>query len=298
MRKEDPKQPGCVLRLFGPSALAVQQATAALPAGWKVRIQCRSQGAETLVALQGESRAGLEKARRSLQGCFGAALYGEGDQGLAAATVAALEQHRRLLVCADGAAGALVEARLEAVPGAEKVFDFGTQSYAHPDLGPQIARRGGRLSALQQAVARVQGARQLLGVELAVGCVEQAGQFQLLLGSKKGCWLRTVYPEDRPGLWLLDMIRRAACGLPQVEGTSWHRYGDPVPDPEAPAEAAAAPPGKKRHPLRKLLGVLVLLAALALAVGWWYTEGDLTALPQKLQSLGAESQPHSGAKLV
>ena len=30
----------------------------------------------------------------------------------------------------------------------------------------------------------------------------------------------------------------------------------------------------------------------------YLTGGDLAALPQKLQSLGAESLPHAGAKLV
>ena len=191
-----------------------------------------------------------------------------------------------------------MEARLEAVPGADMVFDCGTQSYADPKVGAQIARRAARRQDAAAALARVQAAQHLVGAELSAGCWEQDGKFLLLLGTRKGCWLRTVYREDGPGLWLLDMIRRAACGLPQVPGPSWQHYRDPVPDPEASAEAAAAPPGKKRHPLRKLLGVLVLLAALALAVGWWYTEGDLRALPQKLQSLGAESQPHSGAKLL
>ena len=48
----------------------------------------------------------------------------------------------------------------------------------------------------------------------------------------------------------------------------------------------------------KALAVLLLLALAALAAGWHYTGGDLAALPQKLQSLGAESLPHAGAKLV
>ncbi len=53
-----------------------------------------------------KNAAGLDKARRSLHGCFAADLYGEGDTNLAAAVVQALEHRRRLLVCADAAAGA------------------------------------------------------------------------------------------------------------------------------------------------------------------------------------------------
>ena len=50
--------------------------------------------------------------------------------------------------------------------------------------------------------------------------------------------------------------------------------------------------------LRTVLTLLAVLALAALAAGWYYTGGDLAALPQKLQSLGAESLPHAGARLV
>ena len=43
---------------------------------------------------------------------------------------------------------------------------------------------------------------------------------------------------------------------------------------------------------------LLILALAAFAAAWYYTGGDLTALPQRLQSLGADSLPHAGAKLI
>ena len=43
----------------------------------------------------------------------------------------------------------------------------------------------------------------------------------------------------------------------------------------------------------------VALALAALAAGWWFTGGDLTALPQLLrETLHADRLPHSGAKLL
>ena len=172
----------CVLRLFGASALGVQQAASAFPPEWCVTAQCRSRGAETLIALRSENAAGLDKARRSLHGCFAADLYGEGDTDHAAA-------------------GALMEARLEAVPGAEKVFDFGTQSYADPKVGAQIARRAARRQDAAAALARVQAAQHLVGAELSAGCWEQDGKFLLLLGTRRGCWLRTGRMGRAFGCW-------------------------------------------------------------------------------------------------
>ena len=142
----------------------------------------------------------------------------------------------------------------------------------------------------------------LTGAALAVGCVELPQSRLLLVGGKKGCWLRCVAPDENPGLWLLDMLRRAACGLPQAGGTNWQPYGRAVPDaaltPASLTAEQSASPRPKRRRLGKALVVLLLLALAALAAGWYYTGGDLAALPQKLQSLGAESLPHAGARLV
>lgn len=300
-----------VLRLFGACSTEVRQAAQALPQKWALTVQCRSRGGETLVALQANGPEALEKGERSLRACFPDALYGVGGQSLAAAAVQTLEQHKRLLVCADAAAGALAEARLEAVEGADKVFDFGTMSYAHPRTGPKIeaqaARRASREDTLGQEGAKVQAAQKLVGAELSAGCVEQQNCVTLLLGTKKGCWVRTVLLQDNPGLWLLDMVRRAAAGLKQAEGTHWYRWRDKLPAeellPETPADQApasdAAPPAEKssrprRHPLRWLL-LLLLLALAVFAAAWFYTGGDLSSLPGRL---GWENTPHTGASLL
>ena len=298
-----------MLRLFGASLLRVQQATEALPAEWAVRTQYRSRSGETLLALTARTPEALEKARQSLRACFAADLYGEGEKGLADAVVQALETHRKLLVCSDAATGALLEARLETVPGAEKVFDFGAMSYADAKTNAQIERQAERRAKQPEntarALARVQAAQKVVGAELAAGSVRRGEDTLLFLGTQKGCWVRHVPEAEAPGLWLLDMVRRAACNLPQAEGTRWQRYRDPVSpqletrDKTAPAqEPPQAEKPHKKHRLRTVLLVLLVLALAALAAGWYYTGGDLTALPQKLQQLHADSQPHAGAKLI
>ena len=307
MIHEEKTQTTCVLRLFGAPLWTVQQAAQQAD----IAARCRGRGAEVLAALQAETPAGLEKARKALNGRFAAELYGEGEMTLVHAAVQALETHRRLLVCCDADAGTLLEARLETVPGAEKVFDFGALSYADAKTREKLSARTCRVKGgpIPAKLARVQAAQRFVGADLAAGCVERAEDTVLFLGSRRGCWVRTVANTDAPALWLLDMIRRAASGLPQAAGTSWQKYGRAVPadvltvqtlpdKPEGTAPAAPAKPPRKRHRVRNALIFLLVLALAAFAAAWYYTGGDLTALPQRLQSLGPDSLPHAGAKLI
>ena len=301
---EEKTQTTCVLRLFGAPLWTVQQAAQQAD----IAARCRGRGAEVLAALQAETPAGLEKARKALNGRFAAELYGEGETTLVHAAVQALETHRRLLVCCDADAGALLEARLETVPGAEKVFDFGALSYADAKIREKLSARTCRVKGgpIPAKLARVQAAQRFVGADLAAGCVERAEDTVLFLGSRRGCWMRTVANTDAPALWLLDMIRRAASGLPQAAGTSWQKYGRAVPAdvltvqtlPDKPENTAPAKPPRKRHRVRNALIFLLVLSLAAFAAAWYYTGGDLTALPQRLQSLGADSLPHAGAKLI
>ena len=304
MIHEEKTQTTCVLRLFGAPLWEVQQAVQQTG----LAAQCRGRGAEVLAALQAETPAGLEKARKALNGRFAAELYGEGEMTLAHAAVQALETHRRLLVCCDADAGTLLEARLETVPGAEKVFDFGALSYADAKIREKLSAKTCRVKGgpIPAKLARVQAAQRFVGADLAAGCVERAEDTVLFLGSRRGCWVRTVANTDAPALWLLDMIRRAASGLPQAAGTSWQKYGRAVPAdvltaqtlPDKPENTAPAKPPRKRHRVRNALIFLLVLTLAAFAAAWYYTGGDLTALPQRLQSLGADSLPHAGAKLI
>ena len=301
---EEKTQTTCVLRLFGAPLWTVQQAAQQAD----IAARCRGRGAEVLAALQAETPARLEKARKALNGRFAAELYGEGEMTLVHAAVQALETHRRLLVCCDADAGTLLEARLETVPGAEKVFDFGALSYADAKIREKLSARTCRVKGgpIPAKLARVQAAQRFVGADLAAGCVERAEDTVLFLGSRRGCWVRTVANTDAPALWLLDMIRRAASGLPQAAGTSWQKYGRAVPAdvltaqtlPDKPENTALAKPPRKRHRVRNALIFLLILALAVFAAAWYYTGGDLTALPQRLQSLGADSLPHAGAKLI
>lgn len=348
-KKEESARAAEVLRLFGVSQMEVQQAAAALPKECGLcPVHCLSRGGETLVALEARDAAGLRKAEQNLRSCLGAALYARGETDLPVSAVQTLEEHHKLLGCADAAAGALVDPRLEAIAGAEKVYDFGAESYAHPEKGPKLRQLAEKLAAkteggpAQEGAARARALCRLGGVDFAAACVEREGGVLLILGARKGFWLRSVWEFETPGLWLLDMIRRAAAGLPQAEGTRWQKYGapleesslcapprpaeatppaDPEPPPPPAEEAAENPdawvperseplprpapaaetpgPQKKKSGagkwLFRLAALLLILALGCLAAAWYYTGGDLEALPEML---GLREFNHSGASLM
>ena len=181
------QETGCVLRLFGAQSTAVGKTVENFPPQWRAAARWKSRGAETLVALQAQSPSGLKKAAQALRQAFSADLYGAGETTLPAAVVEALERHDKLLICADAAAGALLEARLENLPGAEKVFDFGAVSYANPKTGPLIEKRArARLpkdctDPLRQALARAQAARRVVGADLSAACAERESDCVLVL---------------------------------------------------------------------------------------------------------------------
>jgi hypothetical protein len=240
----EPSRPQiCVLRLFGAPPGAVRRAVAALPGECRVRARALTRGGETLLVLEADSDERLRLAAQQLRASLAEAAYGQGEQTLSAAAVEALVQRELLLVCADAATGALLEPRIEALDGAERVFDFGAQSYLHPKHAARIAAAGRKWAertlpeqdneneaAARQAVGRLQMARRLTEADLAAAAVPLGQGTLLLLGRKKGLWLRVVPPSEaqNPALWLLDMIRRAAAGLEQAEGTRWARYGEPL----------------------------------------------------------------------
>lgn len=199
---EEKTQTTCVLRLFGAPLWTVQQAVQQAD----IAARCRGRGAEVLAALQAETPARLEKARKALNGRFAAELYGEGEMTLVHAAVQALETHRRLLVCCDADAGTLLEARLETVPGAEKVFDFGALSYADAKIREKLSAKTCRVKGgpIPAKLARVQAAQRFVGADLAAGCVWSAprtpccfwaaagaagcAQWQTRTHRPSGCW--------------------------------------------------------------------------------------------------------------
>jgi nicotinamide-nucleotide amidase len=133
---------------------------------------------DLIVEAGGEERAGELAA--SLRERGRAYLFAEDERPVEALVVEACRERGLTLAAAESCTGGLVAARLTSVPGASEVFLGGVVAYANEvkkaELGvPEgVLERHGAVSA-EAAAAMASGARERLGVDVAVAVTGVAG---------------------------------------------------------------------------------------------------------------------------
>lgn len=164
----------------GESTLAERLDGVALPAG--VEIAWLTPLPEVHIKLIGDDPEALDRAAAAIKAATGPAFVGEGDIGLAAATLRACEAVGWRIGAAESCTGGLVGAALTDISGASAVFDGSIVSYAnavkHRALGvPRWILDSPRYGAVSEECARAMalGARQALAVDVAVAITGIAG---------------------------------------------------------------------------------------------------------------------------
>ena len=297
-----------VLRFFGVQEAEVCRTASGLAGRYGLsRVESRSQGAETLLALTAPAAA-LHKAEERLRRTFRAGLYGMGEQTLADCTAQALVKRDRQLVCGDLLALELLASRLEGRAGIDQVFDFGAGSCKDPDTCARIEAlaaqkaKGRADNPADNLLRRLRAVLRVTRADLAAGALEAEGRTLVAVAGRKGSWLYLAGPSDNPALWLLDLIRRAADGSPQAPEVRFVRRGRKAGlrvDPAQAGEEPVLPAARRRWPVRLAL-VLGVVALAGLAAALRFTDGNLAALPGMVQSMleGSQLPAHSGAALL
>lgn len=297
-----------VLRFFGVQEAEVCRTASGLAGRYGLsRVESRSQGAETLLALTAPEAA-LHKAEGRLRRTFRAGLYGMGEQTLADCTAQALVKQDRLLACGDPLALDLLASRLEGRAGIDQAFDFGAGSCKDPEVCARVEAlaakksRGKTDNPADGLLCRLRAVLRVTRADLAAGALAMENRTLVAVAGRKGSWLYLAGPSDNPALWLLDLIRRAADGSPQAPEVRFVRRGRRAgltAGPDQAGETLALPEVRRRWPVRLAL-VLGVVALAGLAAALRFTDGDLTALPGMVQSMmeGSQLPSHSGAALL
>ena len=212
-------------RMLGPAVTL-----ASLPSLAGVDVRLTAWGLEPAAA-----DAALDKAAEALRPRIGPALYGEGDDDLAAVVLHALEAVPATLATAESCTGGLLAGRLTSVPGSSRVYRGGVVAY-HNDLKLDLLGVGADSlaahGAVSEAVARqmAEGAARSLGADAAIAVTGIAGPDGGTPEKPRGTvWIavrwkdavRTfthVFPGERDDVrqravqWALNYLRNLVAG--------------------------------------------------------------------------------------
>lgn len=186
---------------------------------------------------EAQARALIAPVEEEMRALFGAKVYGADIKGLHEVVLALLEAKGLTLGTAESCTGGMVAQRITDLPGASAVLRGGVVSYTdqvkHQVLGvPQdLLDQRGAVSA-EVAAAMAQGARRVLGCDLAVATTGLAGPdgddrgnpvglVYIALAGPDFCHVRQTHlgnGRDRvrnlAALHALDLVRRRLTGLP------------------------------------------------------------------------------------
>ena len=260
------------LRLFGvstaqASAVLRQAAAEGCPG---LRLMGRDGELAVRFAAGGLNAAAIcNNWEKRLREQFGPAVFSGDATDLPQAALDAFLKEEFLFCTADKDTGALLEPLLKNLPQASSVYDFGQESWAHPRKAKRIEPPSAWLRRwpacpVQPVAGRAAAALKVSEADFALAFLPAQDRHPAfaLLADERSAWVKALNQSQaapaQAGLWLLDMARRAAMGLPQADGVQMFRLGKEAPalvaDPEQtpapqPAPPAASPSGPV-EPLR------------------------------------------------
>jgi len=176
-----------LLRSWGESESAVGEQLADLyDASANPTIAFLSSGGEIKIRITAkagsasQARALIEPVEAEIRGRLGDRIFGADDDTIEAIVFRILEERGWMLGTAESATGGMVASRITSVPGASRVYSGSIVAYTNElkqsllAVDPALIAEHGAVSE-PVAAAMAEGARSLLGVEVAVGVTGSAG---------------------------------------------------------------------------------------------------------------------------
>ena len=234
-----------ILRVFGPTAAEVSAVLRQARADGCPGLRLLERDGEFAVCIQisAPNRAMAEqyceKWALRLRAKFGDDIFAEGETSLAQATLSAMLDRRKLLVAVDETTGRLLGSQLQPLPHSEAVFDFGTETYAHPENRKQIVVPPVLLKrfpgdVVQASAGRALNAMQAAGADFGAAYMPATvGQCPFVLVCDRHGAAACALPPDLSDAaianQMLDLLRRRLLGLRLTDSCITFRPGKERP---------------------------------------------------------------------
>ncbi|WP_307999806.1 CinA family protein, partial [uncultured Gemmiger sp.] len=234
-----------ILRVFGPTAAEVSAVLRQARADGCPGLRLLERDGEFAVCIQisAPNRAMAEqyceKWALRLRAKFGDDVFAEGETSLAQATLSAMLDRRKLLVAVDETTGRLLGSQLQPLPHSEAVFDFGTETYAHPENRKQIVVPPVLLKrfpgdVVQASAGRALNAMQVAGADFGAAYMPATvGQCPFVLVCDRHGAAACALPPDLSDAaianQILDLLRRRLLGLRLTDSCIIFRPGKERP---------------------------------------------------------------------
>ena len=276
-KKKMKQKESVLLRFFAEDRKTCEKAVEEFLQGDKVKMEFKEKNDELLLRMT-SCMDGMAAGRIMLHHCTEQEMdacggfYGENNTTIFEAMTDAMLETDRIFVAADREMGQQLNECMEPVEKAGSVYDFGAYSWNSRGNCRRISAVDSEIEIpMAAAQARVTLACRLTGADWAVTCFHVEDGMTLVVGSEKGCWRYNLHEGQRPVLWAVDIMRRAALGLPQAVGVLWIKTGT------TPEDAPVEPGVIRARKVKRLLGSLAAVTGIVLA-SWlaanWLTGGN------------------------
>lgn len=321
-----------IVRMFLPDMPLLKATAKQLSAMPSVKLGMYGQSGEVLVVISARARTPAaateltENAAAQLEAAMGDSVYARGKAPLAAVAVGEMQQDEATLCASDDETGRLLEEELQSVQSADKVFDFGQNSFRNVRMADKIADAAlmddeESTDPIQLSADRSYAVRKCTKADFGVAIANVEGGKVVCAAVTYGkmVYVRCIRPAPdalkAAAMSALDMVRRLTLGL-DIPYARAFKAGQEI-DWNVPVQQKATGKSSSRGnggggsresressgkgSGKSLIGpfVLLIIVAIALGVGIWYVVNtfiikDESSLPAGNSTSVSDSAPAQG----
>ncbi len=300
-----------ILRMFQPDMNLLKVTARQLAELPHIKLNLYGQGGEVLVVITAEGRTApatelCENAASQMEAAMGDVVYSRGKTSLANYVAKLLNKNEFNLMAPDEETGTLIETEFKGVEKADKVYDFGQDSYHNSKMANKIADAAimddeESDDPVQLASDRSFAAKKCTKADfgVSIASVASKGTMAVAVTYGKFVYITSFRMADdankKAALSAFDMIRRLVKGM-EIPYARTFKAAQEIDWNEPVLNAKNKGANKKGKGDKALIVPIIVLifVSIALGVGIWYVVQNFIITDESAMPVGSEastSQP-------